>query len=343
MGKYDSHIPSADSGFRKIPAVKIIAWIENNFEYQTRKGGDEYLICDPFKADHKFKFNINPDRGYCHSWLGDEWAGPVNPKTGHRNCSFLKFVKVYRNCSFGEAVREVLGATGEADAFLRSLSRPARKEAQKKASVALPEGSVPLTGCETKPARALIAWLKSRGYSDTDIQDNEIHYVGLDVVWPYFEFDELVYWQSRSRLGKQFTFPSGDEYEPTKAEFLYGFDDVNQGDYLVITEAIFDKHALGEQAVASGGAILAPKQISKINILGPKKGIILAPDNDKAGINSIISNAKLLTRYPLYYSLPPKYTYKYKNEQRATTDWNDIGRLKGLILYQTKWTRPFAN
>jgi DNA primase len=78
--------------------------------------------------------------------------------------------------------------------------------------------------------------------------------------------------------------------------------------------------------MASGGAVLTPAQIAKIRILGPRKGIILSPDNDKAGIKSIISNAKLLDGegYKLYYSLPPKLPFQKGDETKYTKDWNEI-------------------
>jgi DNA primase len=150
------------------------------------------------------------------------------------------------------------------------------------------------------------------------------------VIWPYYEFESLVYWQSRSYLNKTFRFPSPDVRDKTgnvigkitasKGQFLYGFDDVQMNSYIIITEAIFDKHTLGEQALASGGAVLTSDQLIKIRLLNPKSGIILAPDSDSAGIKSVIQNYSLLKSmdYAVYYSLPPSIDGNDK------TDWNEM-------------------
>ena len=157
----------------------------------------------------------------------------------------------------------------------------------------------------------------------------------MDVYWPYYEFDTLVYWQSRSRLNKRFNFPQTEIQDDTgeivaitegsKGDFLYGFDDIEPASYLIITEAIFDKHTLGQQTLASGGAVLTPKQVGKIRILGPRR-VILAPDNDAAGVKSIFANATLLIneKIPTYFSLPPKLKYSVDGEERVTKDWNEL-------------------
>lgn len=338
MGKYDKFREKLRNNFKRIPTRKIIAWIESNFEYKTRKNGEEYLICDPFDGDAKFRFSINPDKGVCHSWHGDDWAGPINPQTGKRNCSVVKFVKVYRKCSYRQALEELLGATEDVSAYLRPEGRVSTAEVQRTIIVALPDGVELLATSTDRQAKHLISWLVTRGYTLEDIEQAELYHLGMDIYWPYFEFEMLVYWQARSRLNKRFEFP--DEYvydddgnivakaEGSKGDFLYGFDRVEPVSYLIITEAIFDQHTLGDQALASGGADLTTNQIKKLKILGPRKGIILAPDNDKAGIQSAIRNANLLKAhgFDVYYSLPPRYKYEEDGEVKFTKDWNEIGQ-----------------
>lgn len=314
------------NSFKQLPPSKIIAWIERNFDYKTRKGGLEYCINCPFDSDNEYKFNINPEKGVCNYWRGNEWAGPINPETGKRNCSFVKFVRLYRNCSYKDALKEVLGASEDISSFMKPTNRLTDEETKKTVSVALPETARLLFGSSDRQALALKKWLGKRGYSEEDVGNAELHYVGLEVYWPYYEFDTLVYYQSRSRVNKRFNFPSAEQYDKdgnlvgkaefSKGDFLYGFDDVNPASYLIITEAIFDKHTLGEQSLASGGAILTDNQIKKLKILGPRDGIILSPDNDKAGVKSILSNCELLKRqgYKVYYSLPPN----------GIKDWNEL-------------------
>lgn len=320
-----------------IPPEKIISWIGKHFDYRTRKDGTEYCINSPFQLDTKYHFNINPYKGRCHDWRGDEWAGPVNPETNRRNCSFIKFVRLYKKCSYSEAIADVLGSSVDIRSYLRPENRVTDLESKKKVSVKLPDGVESLTKSVDSQAKPLIKWLRSRGYTESDIEKNDLYHLGMDVYWPYYEFDTLVYWQSRSRLNKRFNFPSVEIYEDgkvvgltdgSKGDFLYGFDDIEPATYVIITEAIFDKHSLGEQTLASGGAVLTNRQVGKLKILGPKKGIILSPDNDSAGLKSIISNYQILSPhgFKIFCSVPPMLEYVHDGKKCKTKDWNEIGQ-----------------
>lgn len=336
MSRYDRHRNAHQSGGKQVPPEKIIAWIKNNFEYRTRKDGQEYQICDPFDYDTRFRFNINPHLGACHSWHGDEWAGPINPKTGKRNCSFIKFVSIYRQYSFRDALREVLGTAQDATEFLRRGDSRGSSESQERVSVSLPEGVSLIAGATDNHARLVSQWLRRRGYTNADIAKHHLHYGGMTVYWPYFEFGDMVYWQSRSRIEKRFQFPDVHVYdekgnivaetEGSKGDFLYGFDDAAPASYLILTEAIFDQHTLDEQALAMGGAILTQQQIKKIRMLGPRHGIILAPDNDIAGYKSVIANKRLLERegFKVFASFPPAATYAKGGETHKVKDFNEL-------------------
>jgi hypothetical protein len=323
-------------GGRPIPATKIISWIEQHFDCKTRKGGEEYCICSPFDHDTGFNFNINPDKCSCHDWRGDSWAGPVNPDTGKRNCSFIKFVKLYKKCSYVEAVRDVLGTTEDIRTYLRPENRQSDSQPVRKVAVALPGGTEQLAESCDPQATLLVRWLCSRGYCHKDIAKNDLYFLGMEVYWPYYEFDTLVYWQSRNRFNKVYRFPDTTVFDRTgavvgetegkKGDFLYGFDDCEPASYLIITESIFGQYTLGEQALASGGASLTPAQVGKIRILGPRKGIILSPDNDVAGLKSVLANHKLLSvhGYPLYFSIPPRIAYTKDDKKLFTKDWNEF-------------------
>jgi hypothetical protein len=327
----------------KVPATAIESWIAKRFDYTKRTGrnGEELVLANPFYHNDKRKFNINLAKATCHDWRGDHWAGPVNPQNNRRNCSFIKFVRLYLKCSYAEAIKDVLGSSVDLKQYLYPENRITDEAAKSTLNVRLPESSSPLIPSNKNDdlTRILSKWLYSRGYDDQSILKSDLHYVGMDVYWPYYEFDTLVYWQSRSCLNKRFEFPSLHVYDVNgsvigtidcgKGDFFYGFDDVDHSSYLIITEAIFDKNTLGEQALASGGALLTQKQIKKIKLLGPKKGIILSPDRDRAGIESIINNYEMLNSLDLklYYSLPPNESYKdeYGNAIQIK-DWNDLGR-----------------
>lgn len=328
------------SDFSQIPPQKICEWIERHFEFKKRKGGLEYVINNPFVHDTGYHFNISVEKGVCHDWRGDSlWAGPVNPRTGKRNCSFIQLVKLYKKCSYREALQDVLGDSQELDLLLRPESRIIEPEEKRLIQVQLPPGTRLLSNSQDLQARALTIWLGSRGYTLEDIANSELYHLGMDVYWPYFEFESLVYWQSRSRLHKRFEFPSLEvrdetgkiigKTEGSKSDFLYGFDGVEPASYLTLTEAIFDKHMLGPQALASGGAVLTSRQISKIQILGPQQGVILSPDNDVAGLESVVANYRMLAPkgYKIFYSLPPT-----SFEGKSIKDWNELFTEAGLSI-----------
>jgi hypothetical protein len=304
----------------KIPAKKIAGYIESRFEFRMRKEGQEYLINNPLTYDTGFHFNINPEKAVCHDWRGDEWAGAINPKTGKRNCSFIKFVSLYEKVDYSEAIRLIMGT--DYISFRTEVQKlPVIKE-----EMSLPRGAMALSTSSAAERQMLERWVISRGYTTDEIFNRNLHHLGAEVIWPYYEYGELVYWQSRSRLNKRFAFPSSEIFDDDgnvvgkrefgKADYLYGFDEAEHGTFVIITEGIFDMHTLGGQALASGGALLTPNQIAKLKLLNPKKGVILAPDNDAAGVNSAFSNQIKLRQANLnaYVSLPPD----------TVKDWNEL-------------------
>lgn len=334
MGNNPSRYKPKFNESKQLPPAKIETWIKNHFEHKERKSGEELLICNPFDGDSDFKMNINPSKGVVHYWRGDDWAGPVNPKTGKRNCSFIRFVRLYKKCSYSEAIREVLGTKEGLSEYLKQ-SRTNDEELQV-VVVTLPDGAERLADADDQQAKILINWLMQRGYSIEDIDTNNIHYLGVDVFWLYYEFDQMVYWQSRNKFNKVFRFPDIKVFDDngmvvgktdgSKGKFLYGFDDCEFASYVIVTESIFGKQTLGAQSMATGGAALTDDQIDKIRLLGPKNGIILSPDNDDAGVKSVISNYTVLKPlgYPIYYSIPPKVEFNKNGETKFTKDFNEF-------------------
>ena len=332
---YDTNKIRDNIGHKQIPPHKIIAWLERHFDCKTRKGGSEYIICSPFSQDTGFNFNIKPDIGMCHDWRSDDWSGTPNPKTGKRNCSFINMVRLYKRCSFRDAVLEVLGDIKEASDYLRPSDSKVQSESLQDIRTVLPVGVTPLAPAVDIQAMILKRWLYSRGYAEDTIQRANVHYSGMDVYWVYYEYGEMIYWQSRSRLSKTLMFPPVNCYkdvkligtsEISKGDVLYGFDDVDIATYVIITESIFCQNTLGDNCVASGGAALTKKQIQKTRLLDPRDSIILSPDNDRAGINSIISNASSLRQngFKVCYSVPPKIEYEHEGLKKLTKDWNEL-------------------
>jgi len=68
--------------------------------------------------------------------------------------------------------------------------------------------------------------------------------------------------------------------------------------------------------------------VQKIRALRPAE-VVLAPDNDEAGVSSIASNFQLLHPYfqgRLYCAIPPKV----RVGNRTTKDWNDLISKAGM-------------
>jgi hypothetical protein len=311
-----------------IPPEKITAWVYKNFpDCKPRKNGDELRINNPFNGDAGYHFNISVIKAKAHDWRGDaDWVG-YNPNTGKLNYrTFIRFVQQYLTlkhgrCSFSEAVQDILGTSSGTRALWKWHKTRLMPECKENVSLALPEGTLEF-GKSSKLTSGLLSWLESRGVDEKKINKYKIMYCGLNVVWPYFEYDELCYWQSRSRINKIFRFPP-ESVGVTKGQFLYGFDQIEPASYIIITESIFNCLTLEDQCLATGGASLTNIQVKKIRLLGPKDGIILAPDYDKAGIESVLHNAALLQplNYKIYYALPP--VVKLPNGD-LSNDWNDL-------------------
>jgi len=295
---------------------QIYAWVTKNFDYKSRKGGDELLIANPWYENDSKKLEISCSKAVLHDWRGDTWAGG-------KGCTFLRFVQLYRNCSYVEAAREVCGQDTSLSSIYRKLRRQEQEEKEEEAqtSVALPTGSKLLfenqqDGC----AKGLLGWLQTRGVTLEMVERHKLSYHSMYVVWPYFEYGSLVYWQERDRLNKSFRFPP-ESVGVSKGMFLYGFDMVEPGDYVIVTEAIFGSMTLGDQAVATGGASIVERQVKKLRALNPANGVILAPDNDDPGLVSLVANYKLLSPYfKVYYAVPPKLEY----DGGVTKDFNEL-------------------
>lgn len=302
----------------RITPQQIRSWVIKHFpDYKSRKDGTELVINNPFNGDTGRHFNINIVKGTCNDWRGNDWAG--YNKAGKRNsCSFIHFASLYLNCSYREAAKNVTNGL-----LVIDYTRDKFKEEVKDdpiVQIQLPPGCKPLDNATDKISVPVRNWLRGRGIDDCKIKIYNIHYNLLEAIWPYFEFEELVYWQTRSIINKQFMFPP----DSNKGDYLYAFDHVDPLSYLVITEAIIDCQTLGGQCLASGGAVITTAQVKKIKFLNPVDGIILAPDNDIAGLKSILSNAKLLKNngFDIQFSIPPKM-------DTGAKDWNDVGRIVG--------------
>jgi hypothetical protein len=304
---------------KQVPRENIIQWIVTNFpDHKIRKNGEEYRINNPFDGDTGYHLEISVDKAVCHDWRGDEWAHGGKP-------TFIRLVQLYKKCSYAQAMEEVVGHVNYISEYKRGMLED--KVEPEKSGIELPENCKPIIESNGQIVKYIVGWLKSRGVDVDMIKKYDIRHAGYDVIWPYYEYDMLVYWQARHSINKMFRFPP-ESTGVSKGMFIYGFDYVEPSDYIIITEAIFGAHTLGGQAVATGGADMTTRQVLKIRALNPVNGIILAPDSDEAGLKSIIRNFGLLSPYfqKIHFALPPPIEFN----DAYVKDWNELGQAIGF-------------
>lgn len=310
----------------KLTPDEITQWVERNFDCKPRKGGTELRICNPFDGDMGYKFNINVEKGTCHDWRGDHWS-----KNG-RN-TFLNFVRLYLNCSYIQAANIVRKSTsGRYVPFQNANQHEISSRRQKEQDDTFSAFS-PISNDGTSTSNIVINWVKSRGLTYDDIEQYGLNKEVTDIVFIYYEYDEKVFWQKRSVMSKRFLFPKKEEFGSGVDDWLYGFDHVEIGSYVLIVESALCAITLGAQTVASGSARLSPRQMAKLKLFDPKDGVILAFDNDSAGLSAILSSgdALLSSGFKVFYLIPPSIKY---NNSESTKDWNDL--LKHKVMSRSE-------
>lgn len=298
------------------------------------------MICNPFvPGDINYKFNISTvakkSKKSDHS---SYWVHDWRPSAQQYNGSFIKFVQRYKGCTFKEAVKDVCGDGVDLKSILEQgkyKKEGKNKEEEPFQRLELPVNAVPIQDDKNPLFREMaINYLGNRGISYNDAISFRIHYTPTMVIFPYMEYDEIVYWQGRSLSPaiKTFLFPDQRKVGVGKSDFIYGFDNAEAGQPVYITEAIFDALTIGPGGLACGGARLVESQKRKIRALGPSR-VVLAPDNDKEGLASIYENWVLLNPYfDVYYVLPPH-----------TKDWNDWIRAESDKAKALKDIRSYIN
>lgn len=301
---------------------QIETWVASNFKYKKRSAGRQLNINNPFDGDTDFHFWIStikaPLKKGKHKGKVGYWVFDFRP--GAYAGSLVKFVMEYKNITYFQAISEL---TGMSKGDLRTSLRQMRKTPiieEKEEGLTLPAMCRPLIDPDdNKLKRIALNYLASRGIDRNKVRHYALQYTPTTIVFPYLEYDIIVYWQEREILNKKFNFPDAMKTGLNKTDFIFGFDHVDPNDDVVVVESIFNCMSIGHNCVATGGATISGVQPKKIAALSPKT-IILAPDNDDAGKKSLISNYYLLKNtFTLAYCLPP-----------PDIDWNDLDRDSGI-------------
>ena len=286
----------------KLTKTQILEWIKKNFgnNYKIAKNGEEIRINNPLSVDDGYHLWINVNKG-----VVNDFRPHCNGIAG----SFLSFVMKYKKLTYKQAIRDVINGD-----FRLVQSNNDYNKTRTNVTIGLPNGFKKLKYSDDKIALLVKQYLLNRCVSEDKINKFDIGYVGLNVVFPYFENNELVYWQQRSISNKRFLFPSNTN----KSDYVYGVNSINCNDPVIITESIFNA-LMFNNAVAVGGSIISDKQRSKIYKYGVKT-VIVAFDNDLAGrVGTSKAYNKLHMYFDLYYSLP-----------NGCEDWNDIAIKYGI-------------
>lgn len=295
-----AHKRNLKGGFIKPSPLQIEAWLSKNFEIKIGNE-DQIRICNP-DGDTDFRLWISKSNAAVHDF---------RPNHQQYDGSFLKFVAKYKNISFTAAVKEVCGK----DIIKEKHNEIKLDRDISSDEIKLPSGSISMKdGTGSAHEICMNYLLNTRGLSKESIFKANIHYCGTHIVVPYYQYDMLVYYQMRSIMNKVFKFPNESETKKKAGDFLWGFDDIEPQSTVIVVESIFNAMSIGRDTVATGGAKLKKGQIKLLSILGPQT-IILAPDSDGAGIESISRDYYELrnTFKDLWYVIPPK-----------DVDWNDM-------------------
>jgi len=303
----------------KITKNHIINWLEKHYEVKITSGGKQARICNPFDNDDDFHFWIGLEETVNKFKTKGYWAHDFRP--GRWSGNFVNFVRKVKNLSRFEAIREITNCNkNDLKNLLRNEQKIVVEEIQKE--LELPPQSFEMSNDTHFKIRDMcLKYLAGRCVNKEKANALNLYYTIFScIVFPYVEYGSIVYWQEREILNKRFNFPNEHKTGLGKTDFLYNFDNVEPGDFVGIVESIFNCISIGDNCVASGGASISGRQVLKLKALGPKV-VVLAPDNDDAGMKSLKSNYFLLKNdFKLAYCLPPD----------GVKDWNDFEVANGV-------------
>jgi hypothetical protein len=311
----------------RITAQQIEDWVSRHFKYKRKSKGRQLCINNPFDAsDNDFHFWISTQETVSkRSKKKDFWCHDFRPGMEKHNSSFLTFVRAYKNITRFQAMQEI---TGKSKDELRQVMQNVRnlgvvdEEEEEKiiAELELPKLALPFTDTSREKVRQLaLNYLKSRKVTEEEAIKLSLYYTPTTIVFPYIEYGAMVYWQERDILEKKFNFPNEEATGLGKTDFLYNFDNIEPNGQLITVESIFNCISVGDDCGATGGATIAGRQLLKFRALNPEV-IILGPDNDKAGVESLRKN---------YFELKDQYKLAYSLPKDGIKDWNDMDKIFG--------------
>jgi hypothetical protein len=287
-------------------------------------------------GDKGFHVGIFPEEARVHDF---------RPEMSEYNGDFVRFVAKVQGYRWIDAYQAI---TGSATATIEEMSMRMRLRMDASATkptepvapveiVSMPKGFLPISKEPNKLCQMAIAYLAKRQVSLEEAIKFRFHYGANSLCFPFYEYDELVYWQVRDILSKRFMFPAG----LVGQEYLWNLDNAPTMGDVFITESIFNAAVIGEGAIAAGTANFSKEQILKLKALQPGR-IILCPDHDAAGVSSLLHNFFAMEREAVFKSANHNRIL-YAIPEKVGADWNDyaveIGRLKNPEAVRTEILR----
>lgn len=178
---------------------------------------------------------------------------------------------------------------------------------------------------------------KKRGLDIDRLHDNGFgycddgEYFGY-IIMPYYVNGKLVYYQTRNFMGSgaKFKNPPVEEFGIGKSNILYNVDSLWLYNSTHIVESVINAETIGDNAIASSGKSLSPKQITTI-IASPVKRVTILLDPDAFYTKAI----------PLAFTLLPYKQVKLVNLPEGQ-DVNTFGRTRTLAMKRRQHYLTYA-
>lgn len=343
------HNPSSRERALRNPSPRQIeAWVRNRFDYVGERvsgtKGRMLLVANPLDPeDRAKKLAIFPEGAFVKDW---------RPDFNSVNGGFVRFVAMVQGTTWKQAYEEITGETLTTDQIMEAARQDLRSKPgapprarEVKIDIDLPKGFIPFKDRvhDVVYDRA-VAYLARRQVSEEEAARRGWLYSAISICFPFYEFGEIVYWQTRNIYTKEYNFPESIDGQV----YWYGLDTVEPLGDVITTEGVLDGAVIsGDGILSSGTAAFSETQVRKLCSKQPGR-IILAPDNDPAGWASLTQNFRAIdktnafhsameTRRRVLFSLPP------------CKDWNMFAQTERRLLntdivrdYILKHAQPFT-
>jgi len=252
-------------------------WLEVNFgRYKTTGNPDEFIVsCPRCRGFHRtFKLYINLEKRVFFCFRCG-YKGTLDRLCYEDNLtSFFPDDKIEAKSISLDVLQD----------FVDKVAFREQKENEKEIHSIknLLPGKPLLQYQDNSLAKAAISYCNQRGLNRTLINNYRVYYDPINlslstrIIFPWYEKDKLVFWIARSflpdcQLSPDYLYPSSEDFPEGRKHLLYGIDDLEEQSTIQICEGVFDKIALGRNAVALGGKTMNSTQIYKLLAKKPNK------------------------------------------------------------------------